>query len=85
MKRWVDKGESGGEATSTCRAKTGTSGPRLEMPLYSRVSAAASRACHQSPFLQPAWNFASPAPLPGAAPRPLSDIIAHDALLSKAP
>lgn len=34
-KRWVDKGDPGGEATFSCRAKTGTSGPSIEMPLYS--------------------------------------------------
>ena len=33
-KRWVDKGDPGGAATFTCRAKTGTSGPSIEMPLY---------------------------------------------------
>lgn len=32
-KRWVERGDSGGESTFTCRAKTGTSGPALEMPL----------------------------------------------------
>jgi hypothetical protein len=33
-KRWVDKGDPGGEATFACRAKTGTGGPSIEMPLY---------------------------------------------------
>ena len=33
-KRWVDKGDTGAESTFACRAKTGTSGPSIEMPLY---------------------------------------------------
>lgn len=33
--RWVSRGESNGASTFTCRAKTGTSGPSLEMPLES--------------------------------------------------
>lgn len=32
-KRWVDKGDSGGSQTFSCRAKAGTSGPSIEMPL----------------------------------------------------
>ena len=33
-KRWVDKGDNGGSTTFSCLAKTGTSGPSIEMPLY---------------------------------------------------
>ena len=34
-KRWIDKGDTNGSSTFSCLAKAGTSGPSIEMPLYS--------------------------------------------------
>lgn len=34
MKRWVDRSDPSAEPTFECRAKVGTSGPSIEMPLY---------------------------------------------------
>jgi hypothetical protein len=34
-KRWVDRDDPGGASTFACRAKAGTGGPSIEMPLYS--------------------------------------------------